>query len=185
MPSLLGFNTSATANTAVGISDTISGPASLTSDDINYTLGCLGLYEKCLMLGSTANVRYWIGFAGNTQTPNIFRTDNPTTRCCAFRYSTAAGDTTWQCVVTDGTIQVAAGTTVVPDATALHVYSIQFSNSNVLFYIDGTLVGTVSIGTTTLNVGTSYFNGFATVDNVGLGNDRQFLIRHLYWDTNP
>jgi hypothetical protein len=161
--------------------DNVSG----ATDDSSFTLGILGVSEHRCLLGSTASVRYWIGFQqGATSGLNFWKSDTPAEPTCAFRFSTAAGDTNWQCVVTDGTTQVSVDSGKAPDTTTVHTYSIQFSTPNVLFYIDGTLVGTVAITTTTLTAA-SKWGGITTVDNVGAANNKILYIEGFYWDTTP
>jgi hypothetical protein len=179
---LLGFGTGSAGGSISAILDNVSG----ATDDSSFTLGILGVNEHRCLLGSTALVRYWIGFQqGATSGLNFWKSDTPAEPTVAFRYSTAAGDTHWQCVVTDGTTQVVVATTVAPDATTVHTYAIAFDGVNsVLFYIDGTLVGTVSITTTTLTTA-SKWGGFTTVDNVGAANNKILYIEGFYWDTTP
>jgi hypothetical protein len=179
-PDMLGFGTGAGAGNISGMFDTIAG----SDNDMAWTPGILGILEKQMKLGSTANIRVWIGAEDGVQShgSNFWNSDTPPFPTVAFRYSTAAGDTVWQCVVTDGTTQVTTPTTVAPD-TNIHKFQIQFTAPNFLFYIDGVLVGTVAVTTTTLSV-SSTLNGFFTVDNVGLGNNKIVYISYLYWDTN-
>jgi hypothetical protein len=179
-PDMLGFGTGTGAGQLSGMFDTIAG----SDNDMAWTPGILGILEKQLKLSSTASIRVWIGADDGIQNhgSNFWKSDTPPYPTVAFRYSTAAGDTFWQCVVTDGTTQVTTPTTVSPD-TGIHKFAIEFSNPNFLFYIDGVLVGTVAISTTTLT-SSSTFNGFFTVDNVGLGNNKIVYISYLYWDTN-
>jgi hypothetical protein len=180
LPDLLGIGTSTAGSSISGLLDTIAG------NDAAFTLGILGLLEKRALLGSTANVRYWLGFQNGQSTSgiNFWKSDTPPFPTVAFRYSTAAGDAHWQAVVTDGTTQVVVSTGIVPDTTAVHAYSIQFSAPNVLFYIDAVLVATVAISTTTLTTA-SLWTGFAVVDNIGLANNKILYLQSLYWDTNP
>ena len=179
---MLGFGSGSGASQISGLVYTTSG----ASDDGAFTLGVLGQTEAQIQLGSVVSVRYWIGFMNGMTAhgENFWKSDTPPYPTCAFRFSTAAGDTHWQAVVTDGTTQVTTPTTVAPDATTPHLYAIKFSTPNVLFYIDGVLVATVSIGTTTLTAA-QQFNGFHTVDNVGAANNKIVYFSYVYWDTNP
>ena len=151
------------------------------SNDYNsIALGNLGLLETRMALFQTTTTRCWIGLGVNFG--NFYKSDTPPETTVAFRY-TAGTDTYWQCVVSDGTTQVTTATTVAPDTTG-HVFAISPSGTNVLFYIDGVLVATVSISTTTLT-GASLFNGFFSIDNVGTANNVSAGIVYYYWDTNP
>lgn len=99
--------------------------------------GVFGAY-----LARTTDIRCWIGlFSG---VPAV--SDSPTaTKFAAFRFSTIAGDTKWQCVTCNGTSQTVIATTVTPD-TASHRFGIEFqdASSQILFYIDGVLVATAT-----------------------------------------
>jgi hypothetical protein len=147
------------------------------------TLGILGLSEFQVQQPALTTKRVWIGLLGDM--PNdatFYASDTPVAPACAFRYSTNASDVDWQCVVTDGTTQLTVSSSVAVD-TAVHKFAIVFSNPNVLFYIDGTLVATVAITTTTLTTATGFCPS-ATVDNIASSNNVAFNFCYLYWDTN-
>ena len=112
---------------------------------------------------------------------DFWESDTPPEPTIAFRYSTHASDTNFQCVVTDGTTQVGADSGVAAD-TALHVFGIEVSGTNILFFIDGTQVASVSTLTTTLST-SSHFSPAFTVDNVGLANNKAVNVTYFYWDT--
>ena len=89
-------------------------------------------------MSSTTNNRQWIMFG--TATPGAV--DDLNFHGLAFRYSTNAGDTHWQCVTNNGTSTsnfVDSGIT--PD-TNLHKFQVYFDNgsSTSYFWIDGTSV---------------------------------------------
>jgi hypothetical protein len=175
----LGVGTGSSANTITPWIDTVASPA-----DQAYTLGILGLFEKRLILPSIANIRVWIGLElGMSSGANFWKSDAPPLPTVAFRYSTAAADTKWQCVVTDGSTQLTVDSGITVD-TAGHIFGIEFSTPNVLFFIDGTQVASVAISTTTLTAA-SLFCGCFSVDNVGLGNNKVVGIDYMYWDTSP
>jgi hypothetical protein len=190
-----------TAGTNTGIAPTATTPAlfqvgsgaspGLAYLDVNasthtagasFTLGILGLSEIQCGLASTANIRAWIGMMNDIEGgANFWESDTPPEPTIAFRYSTHASDTNFQCVVTDGTTQVSADSGVVAD-TALHVFGIEVSGTNILFFIDGTQVASVSTSTTTLST-SSHFSPAFTVDNVGLSNNKAVNVTYFYWDT--
>jgi hypothetical protein len=93
------------------------------------------------------DIRTWIALTDEASDgDNTFgSSDAPSGNFAAFRYSTMAGDTHWQCICSDGsaTTQIA---TSVPFDTKEHAWGIQMDDNNgrVLFYIDGILVGVVT-----------------------------------------
>ena len=90
-------------------------------------------------------MRIWVGHWDNTL---ITETDTPGTagyKGAAFRFSTVAGDTTWQCVTFDavGETITNSGATVAIDVEA--ALRIEFeSTTAVRFYVNDTLVATHS-----------------------------------------
>ena len=173
--SMTGFTTSANPS-SISFLDWSGG-----NDYNSLSLGNLGLAETRMRLGGTTTIRCWIGLGVNFG--NFYKSDTPPETTVAFRYSTAAGDTHWQCVVSDGTTQVTVATTVAPDANG-HTFGIEPSGTNFLFFIDGIQVASVSRTTTTL-VGTTLMNGFFSVDNAGTANNVFAAVAYYYWDTNP
>jgi hypothetical protein len=177
---MLKMNTSASSSSISGFTD---NGDSHTADSV-WTLGILGICEHRVLISSLTHIRVWIGGEnGYKSGANFWKSDAPPEPTVAFRYSTAASDVNWQCVVTDGTTQVVADSGI-PADTVGHVFAIAFSTPNVLFFIDGTQVGSVAISTTTLST-SSAFSGFVSVDNVSSANDRSFSIAYSYWDTTP
>ncbi len=93
-----------------------------------------------LSSADTTLQRHWVGgFADNAAT--VAGSDTPGNHLAAFRYSTAAGDTKWQCCTCDGTTQSSADSGVTADL-AWHEFMIQRIGSSVYFYIDQVLVAT-------------------------------------------
>jgi hypothetical protein len=111
----------------------------------------ISLFVDCY-IGQTVTERVWIGMFDNTlSTATIFGSDTfHANQYVAFRYSTVAGDTAWQCVSCDGTTQnvVSSGVSV---NTQSHRFVIVCNDSvpNVQYYIDGVLVATITTNTPT------------------------------------
>lgn len=177
---MLKMNTSASSGSITGFTD---NGDSHTADSV-WTLGILGLCEHRAKISDLTNIRFWVGGEnGYKSGQNFWKSDAPALPTVAFRYSTAAGDTHWMCVVTDGTTQVVADSGVNADTNG-HVFGIQFSAGHVLFILDGVQVASVAIATTTLTT-SSAFCGFVSVDNVSTANDRSYSLAYSYWDTSP
>jgi hypothetical protein len=178
-PAMVNINTGASSSVLKYI--TANGASHTAGDGV--TLGILGLCELQTQLPAITTKRTWIGLLGDMPGgADFYQSDTPGVAACAFRYSTHASDTDWQCVVTDGTTQVTTTSGVAVD-TGLHTFAIQFTTPNVLFYIDGTLVATVAISTTTLST-SSGFEPSVTVDNISTSNNVSINMAYLYWDTN-
>jgi len=95
------------------------------------------------------NARYWFGLTDQTLA-TMSASDNPAGNYAAFRFSTVAGDTHYQAITKDGTTQTIVDTGVTPIAISapgnIAVFDIIFNDGtpNVLFYINGTLVATIT-----------------------------------------
>lgn len=137
------FTTSATAGNSAGMSYDAAqndGPLSLAS---------VASANFILKLSQTTNMRIWIGLANVAGTvASNMRTDTPGTSfaIAAFRYSTGAGDSKYQCVLGNGSAQTATpeSTSSHVDSTSLHRFTIAYVAPNVVFYIDGVQVGSSS-----------------------------------------
>jgi hypothetical protein len=178
LPAMVNINTGAASSVQY-----VAANGSPHTVGKTVTLGILGLVELKAQQPATTTKRVWIGLLGGM--PNnatFYASDTPVEPTCAFRYSTHASDTAWECVVTDGTTQLTVSSSVAID-TALHTFAIQFTTPNVLFFIDGVLVATVAITTTTLTTATG-FCPCMTVDNVGSSNNVSSNLSYIYWDTN-
>jgi len=103
-------------------------------------------------IGSTVTQRVWIGmFDTALSTATLFASDTlHANQYVAFRYSTVAGDTQYQCVSCDGTTQKVVSSGVNAD-TKSHRFVIICNDStpNVQYYIDGVLVATITTNTPT------------------------------------
>lgn len=177
-PAMLNINTG-TNSTRLSYFDANGSPH--TSND-TVALGIVGLSEIRSQIPTLTTVRVWLGLMhGVVGGADFWQSDTPPEPTCAFRYSTHASDTDWQCVVTDGTTQLTVNSGVLVDAN-VHTFGISFLSPNVLFYIDGVLVATVAITTTTLSSSSGFDPAF-TVDNIATSNNVSVNIAYVYWDT--
>lgn len=103
-----------------------------------------------------ANVRYWFGLTAANgavapTTVTMMGSDTPAVDYAAFRLSTSAGDTTWQCVVDSGSgspTAVSSQVTVASGETGTEFeLEIHWQETRVDFFINNLKVGSV---TTTL-----------------------------------
>lgn len=103
------------------------------------------------ILQRITDVRMWLGlsstFSGSTVT-QYGGSDDPTSFSSSFigfRFSTIAGDTDWQCVVSNGTSKTVVSSGVAAN-TGSHYFAFKCNDagSSVAFYIDGVLVATIS-----------------------------------------
>jgi Collagen triple helix repeat (20 copies) len=89
--------------------------------------------------------RFWI--AMNDQSGiTVGASDNPAGNYAAFRFSTIAGDVHWQCITKDNVTQTVVDSGITPVVTKSTRLAILFNDTipNVSFYIDGTLVATIT-----------------------------------------
>jgi hypothetical protein len=106
----------------------------------------ISLFVDCYITSAVTEL-VWVGmFDVNAATSSIFGSSGQTYSAqsyAAFRYSTVAGDTSWQAVTCDGSSQNVISTGIAIDAKS-HRFAIVFSDAtpSVLFYIDGVLVAT-------------------------------------------
>lgn len=124
-------------------------------------------------LVDTANVRVWMAltdvFSGNVTS---LESDTPALHLIGFRYSTAAGDTTWQAVCSNSASQTTVNTGIAVD-TLGHAFGIAVSQTSIVFQIDGTTVATIA---TNIPANTVRFGDILSVDNVGLANVRTVAV---------
>lgn len=176
LASAITFTTSAVATNSAGM--TVSG----STGNGPLSLATLQSIVFAVKLSQTTNMRIWIGIAniggsgGGTQLAD-FRSDTPGTSIALamFRYSTAAGDSEYQCVTGSGSAQNAQpeSTSSHVDATTVHKFMIQYSAPNVVFYIDN-----VQVGSQSLDAPSSSTNLFPQIwiDNVGTANAQAFNL---------
>lgn len=86
------------------------------------------------------SLRIWIGLNGNGNS-QFNDADSPDNQSIAFRYSTVAADTNWQCF-TRTTVNTQVDSGVVVSSDTRYVFEVVVTTSQVQFYINGTLVAT-------------------------------------------
>jgi hypothetical protein len=96
-------------------------------------------------LTQTTDCRMWVGFTTSTGAVTMGGSDTPTGQYACFRFSSVAGDTTYQCVTSDGSSHTVVNSGVTGD-TNTHRFGISFNDTtpSVSFYIDGSLVATIT-----------------------------------------
>lgn len=140
----------------------------------------------------TSTVRYWFGLldanqitSGGATHNTAYQADNPTTtNTLAFRYSSAAGDTTWHCYASAGAGSTIADSSVAIDVTASHEFEIrQTTPGTILYLIDGTQVCSLN---TNIPASPNYLYFMQMVDNlVGTGSTTvEFGDGYAYFETN-
>jgi hypothetical protein len=149
--------------------------------DLNYRVGKNISFYANLYLARITNVRAWIGVTDQTQI-TMAASDNPAGNYAAFRFSTIAGDSTIQCITKDGTTQTIVDSLVAPVANTGLNLSTVFNDSvpNVVFYINGVVVATITshlptAGTNTRYVVTTFWTVNATSAGFGFG---QIYLEH-------
>jgi hypothetical protein len=88
-------------------------------------------------ISRTTNVRFWVGLWRSSAGPT--NADNAANAGVGFRFSSAASDTNYQCVLYDGVTQRKTDSGVAA-STGQHRFEAQLASSNWFFYIDGTQV---------------------------------------------
>ena len=145
-PTLLtAGNSSALGNTSVtGI--THYGFNTATSAG-TFSIGTLRRYSTRWRPETTAATsRFWLGLGGYMSDFNTtgWVSDTPNTNYAAFRWSSAV-DTNIQAVVaTDNTHQTVVDTGIAPNTTNTGLFEIAWAGAAFKFFINGTLVATIS-----------------------------------------
>jgi hypothetical protein len=94
---------------------------------------------------SLTDIRMFV-MLSNTVGQTVPASDTPSSsKYTGFRYSSTASDVNWQCCTADGTTQTTVDSGVVADTNG-HQFAIEFVDATpaVTFYIDGTLVTTIT-----------------------------------------
>ncbi len=138
-----------TANDPVGetleTSTTINSTASLAHNGLAWRTGRNIRFWSYSGIDVTTTVRFWAGFTDRTVATQLGSDDPASANIAAFRYSSAAGDTNFMCVVKDGTTINATSSGVAID-TSNHYLEVHedVAAGNYKFYIDNALVCTKS-----------------------------------------
>ena len=128
-------------NYASSSADTSCGSYGMTNYYMGRNVGML-LHG---MIWRTTDIRFWCGLTDQTGA-TFGESDSPSgANYAAFRYSTLAGDTNFKCVTSDASGQTVEDSGVAAN-TNEHAFAIECDDGsgNIKFYIDGTLVATVT-----------------------------------------
>jgi hypothetical protein len=125
------------------VSANIAGVRSTSFTDTEYQMK--PVYACRFQTGSViTSQRIWAGLGASA----LNSAANPTTpavNSAAFRFDTSVPDTTWKCYTSNGTTNTVTSTSVVLAASTTYDLLIDMSNSSqILFYINGALVATVT-----------------------------------------
>lgn len=136
-------------------------------------------FQSAVLLEQTTDSRIWIGVS--SLNGSNLQTDTPGTSggsCAAFRYSTAAGDTNFQCVCADAASQTIVDSGVAADLL-MHQFKIVQGSGEFLFYIDGALVATIS---TTLPSAGAAASDLVQYDAPGSSSGSPgFRVSYIFW----
>lgn len=126
----------------------------------------------------TNAVRYWCGLIGSTTT-TTWGSDDPTGNLAAFRYSSAAGDTTWKCVSNDNS----GGGLVVDSGVAANTSPVSLSvifvpGASATFYINNVAVCTNVANLPAAGSALSIKMGGVTLEDVV----KNMRVYHVYAD---
>jgi hypothetical protein len=102
-------------------------------------IGRVTYFSALVKLDETAQERAWVGLTTRAFS-TMMGSDTPIDTV-AFRRSTIAGDTNWQCYSSSGAANGVTDSGVAAD-TAVHLFELEFEGSDVRYYIDGVLVAT-------------------------------------------
>ena len=136
--------------------------------------------------------RIWMAFTSSNLNTADYRSNDPGNanlgNGVGWRYSTPAGDTTFQgCAWQHNSVISTVDTHIVPDTANFHYYEIAYNGTSILFKYDGVLVATqnslLPVGTPPPGSNYSLSAGIA-IDNVALGNDKSFEYISSYAQMN-
>lgn len=139
-------------NHGVGVLQTPSGVNAFgLTANLNYNTVSNLAFLFVGALGRTTNERFWFGLSDQT-TGTMVGSDNPAGNYAAFRFSTIAGDTHYQCITKDNTTQTVIDSGITPTGFSSAsgpgvLFGILFvptagALTSVQFYINGALVAT-------------------------------------------
>lgn len=171
----LGDNLSASAGTVTAVNPTSTEgamvkwatAASATArayfgGGSNYRKGRNLRFSTTIKVNQTTSVRYWVGLTDVSPSTFADADDPGSAHIAGFRFSTAAGDTTWRCITKDGTTlgNTDSGVSIGTDLVRLEVV-FDDTAGNCVFKINGTTVATrtTNLPGTSVNlafIGTAY-----------------------------
>jgi hypothetical protein len=154
------------------------------------TLGLMTDVQQRVQTPGSTHVRYWVctisSYPGNVVGSGFLEADSPSVAisgysCIGFRFSTAAGDTTWKCYAgnTTGSATI-VDSGVAIDTAAGHIFELQQSAGAIVFLIDGVIVGTIS---TTLPATSVQHTMCLWADNVSTANAVAVKTSYFYWES--
>ena len=117
----------------------------LVDHSANITLGILmQWFTKCMMVGLVSS-RYWLGMWDGIYDPSTdLATDTPAGNLVAFRYASDVDTHIVAVCQTSSSNQTVVDTGVAPSTSTPQIFKIVPSGSSVEFFINGTLVATIS-----------------------------------------
>jgi hypothetical protein len=189
-----GFNSDASTalspNATQGRAIPVAGASLSTSGGIidqspNVTTGILQDWFAKLTIAGTTSSRYWIGLsdAGIYAASSVMNSDSPSANIVGFRFATDV-DTNVQAVCqTSSSLQTVVDTGVAPTTSTPQVFEIVPGGGGVEFYIDDTLVATI---TTNVPADTVAMNSIVCLDGYGSGSTNfQFNFYYFYMQLAP
>jgi hypothetical protein len=108
----------------------------------NVNLAILNFYQWGCSINQTITTRWWLAIFDGRSDPTSLKGDTPANNLVGFRFSTPAGDTTWQCVTqTDAANQTITDTGLIM-STGYQIFRISYDvdTGAVNFFIDDLLV---------------------------------------------
>lgn len=150
------------------------------------TRGIIQFFSCRLKLSSISSMRVWVGFGSQAPANTLvttYQSSDPSASVIGFRYVSGT-DTNWQCVDQKSGVgsQTLTDSGVVA-STSTVLLELALDATNVYFYINGTLVGTVALTDTNMpTAGTAMFP-FLSADN-GSASSAKVGFSHMYWETS-
>lgn len=177
-----------TSSTPIGVNYACSGSDAVLSLCDSGAVGTTGIslgslvWAGCTFIPAvTTNGRYWLAATNINGGTSGLSTNTPTTiPLVGFRYVVGT-DTDWQCVTGNGSSLTVVSSGVAPDTSNPHVFQIVPSGSSVEFYIDGTLVATIS---TTLPSTSTGLNWGLHLDNGATSSACSFTFFSILYQVN-
>lgn len=147
------------------------------STRLDITRGSLQWFKSRAAISTTSTISNWV--CVTDQNPaSVFFPDNPSSaNLIGFRYSTNAGDTQYQCVCSNGAASTIVSSGVNAD-TSEHIFQFLVSGSTVTFYIDGTLVATIS---TNVPAAATQMTYALTIDNLTTSNPLSMTAGYVWY----
>lgn len=180
-PSMISVTTNSGATQqGYGVED---GNVGSIAEGTGSTLPQLSLFRcKARLDQTTTGTRAWIGLldtqhAAAIQNPGSMASNLPNFNYVAFRFS-AGTDTHWQAICATGSGAVTAvNTGIAPDTSNAQQFEITYDGTNVNFYINGSLVASIS---TNVPGNTVILHEVCTIDNQNTNNAVSLSFAYMY-----